>query len=356
MAPSGFACRVADARVSPSTMLVLMIRVNALAGLLLLLAFPGWAASTSSAWLLRDWQSEDNLPDNSVEGIAQTADGYLWIGTPSGLARFDGIRFEPFSLTNVIALPNRGIIVMNSGRHGGLWLAMDRGAVVYLNGGDSHAYVKGLPELIPNGLAENAVGSLLLAYRGGAIFEIREGKITEIGASQGLPAGPDLCALATDNQGRIWWGKSGKAGIFQDGVLKQLCQVDALPMRLAPARDGGMWICSGNRLFKSDAGGRLEDYGQFRSDNSGTQVTVLLEDHEGAVWIGTSFSGLFRRTQSGFETVPASHQGILSLMEDREGNIWVGTFGGGLDRIRPQSIKLEGADTGLPFSSIQSIC
>lgn len=337
-------------------MLVLLLRANLLTGLLFLLAIPSSAASTSSDWLARDWQSDDGLPDNSVLGVAQSSDGYLWIGTPSGLARFDGIRFEVFSLTNVIAPPNRGIITMANARHGGLWLAMDRGAVVRLNGGASRAYARELPELIPNGLAESADGSLLVAYRGGSVYEIKGDRVTEITAQRGLPEGQDICALATDNRGRIWFGKAGEAGIFQEGGLKTLCRVESLPMRLAPARDGGVWICAGNQLFKSSEDGELEDFGQFRSEKDGTLATVVIEDHEGAVWIGTPFSGLFRRVQSGYETVPTSHQGILSLMEDREGNIWVGTFGGGLNRIRPQSIKLENAESGLPFSSIQSIC
>src|SRR5205823_6100125 len=60
--------------------------------------------------------------------------------------------------------------------------------------------------------------------------------------------------------------------------------------------------------------------------------------------------------QSGLENVPTSHGGILSLLEDREGNLWVGTAGGGLDRIQPRAIDLEGAASGLPFETVQSIC
>jgi signal transduction histidine kinase/ligand-binding sensor domain-containing protein len=327
-----------------------------LAGFFLLLAVAVFADDTNVSWRTRSWQTDDGLPDNSVESLAQGSDGYLWIGTPSGLTRFDGIRFDNFSLTNVIASPNRGIITMVSDQHGGLWLAMDRGAVVYLNGRYSRAYSKGLPDLIPYNLAQDAAGGLLIAYRAGSACQIKGDKVIELTAQQGLPEGLDNCALARDNQGRIWFGKAGQVGIFHDGVFKTLCQVDSQPIRLALARDGGVWICAGVHLFKSDENGKLQDFGQFHPESSGTLATALIEDHEGVVWIGTSFSGLFRHSQSGFETIPTSHQGILSLMEDREGNIWVGTFGGGLDRVRPRSITLEGMEAGLPFSSIQSIC
>ena len=128
------------------------------------------------------------------------------------------------------------------------------------------------------------------------------------------------------------------------------------PYAWRAARDGGLWICSGHRLFKCDENGKLQDFDEFHPENSGTVVTVMIEDHEGAVWIGTSYSGLYRHDNSGFETIPTTHQGILSLLEDRAGNIWAGTFGGGLDRIRPRSITLEGVETGLPVASVQSIC
>jgi ligand-binding sensor domain-containing protein len=82
----------------------------------------------------------------------------------------------------------------------------------------------------------------------------------------------------------------------------------------------------------------------------------LLEDREGAVWIGTSYSGLIRHDESGFAAIETTHQEILSLAEDREGNMWVGTGGGGLNRIRRRAIKLEAGESGLPFAAVQSIC
>src|ERR1700722_9487372 len=172
-----------------------------------------WAATvgaqeTNSEWYARAWQSSEGLPDNSVEGLAQTPDGYLWIGTPSGLVRFDGIRFEEASLKNVVSNPNRGVLAILPCREGGLWLAMDRGAVVWLNGAASQAYVDGLPETIPNGMAEDAAGALWIAYHGGTVYRLKNGHATQCSAEQGLPGGGEICALATDNKGRVWFGKA----------------------------------------------------------------------------------------------------------------------------------------------------
>ncbi len=325
-------------------------------GLALLSGFEVCAQDTNSAWLARSWQSDDGLPDDSVAGVAQTTDGFLWIGMPSGLARFDGLRFETFSLTNVIAPPNRGIITMQESVRGGLWLAMDRGAVVYLNAAASHAYTNGLSSSVAYDLAEDAGGALWVAYHDGSVYRIDHGQVTPITARQHLPEGPDMCALAADDQGRIWFAKAGQIGRFQDGAFQTVCRLPSQLMRLTAARGGGVWIGSGSQLWKCNEKGQLQSVGEFHSGNGGATATVLLEDHEGAVWIGTSFSGLYRHDQSGFESIPTTHQGILSVIEDREGNIWVGTFGGGLDRIRRRAITLEGQESGLPFASVQSIC
>jgi signal transduction histidine kinase/ligand-binding sensor domain-containing protein len=314
-----------------------------------------YAAGTNEDWLARSWQTEDGLPNNSVEGVAQTTDGYLWVGTPTGLSKFDGLHFETVSLTNLIPLPNRGIIAMIRGRSSTLWLAMDRGAVVRLSGNTSRAFIKDLPNLIPNGMAEDAQGGLWIAYRGGSVYHVTEDAAKEVTTEQGMPAGIGICALATDTHGRVWFAKSGQVGVYTNGMFHTVLTLDRLAsMRLAAARDGTMWICSNFHVYKGDAAGNLGDFGEFHPDNPGTVATVMMEDQNGDVWIGTSFSGLYRCDKSGFQFIPTSHNSILCLAEDREGNIWVGTFGGGLNSIRRRAITLEGA--GLPFPSVQSIC
>jgi len=327
-----------------------------LAGLALSYAVDVSAAETNGNWLARYWQTDDGLPDNSVAGVAQTPDGYLWIGTPTGLARFDGLRFDSLSLTNVIAPPNRGVITMLRSANGALWLAMDRGGLVFLDGKASRAFTKELPNFIPFSLAEDNEGGGWISYRNGSVYHIKNNQVIAMTGQQGLPAGGENCALTTDQKGRVWFAKGGQVGIILNGALHTLIRLEATAIRLAPAKDGGIWLCAGFHLFKSDDQGHLQDYGEFHPENTGTTPTAILEDHEGAVWIGTSFSGLFRRDAAGFEPITTSHQGIMSLTEDSEGNIWVGTFGGGLDRIRRRTITLEGAGEGLPFSSILSMC
>jgi len=98
------------------------------AGLLIAIcAFTSPAASTNSTWSARPWVADDGLPNNTVTAVAQTSDGYIWVATPVGLARFDGVRFEEFSHTNYVAEPNRGVLTLraeSSGRFcGWRWIA-----------------------------------------------------------------------------------------------------------------------------------------------------------------------------------------------------------------------------------------
>ena len=323
------------------------------------LLLTAWRATGAEGeWLDRSWQTEEGLLDNSVAGVAQTSDGYLWVGTPTGLARFDGLRFENFSLTNVIALPNHGIVAMIRRGNGGLWLALDRGAVVRLAGKASRAYVTGLPDLTPCALAEDDGGGVWVAYRDGSVFHIADDRITPVTARQGVPANSDpyICSLAADNARHIWLAKAGTVSIFQDGRFVPVRHFEAQPMQLAPARDGGMWVCCGFHLYQCRAGGECLDLGEFHPRNLGAGIGCLLEDRQGGVWIGTSFNGLYRHDAAGYQLIPTSHNSLLSLIEDREGNIWAGTYGGGLNQIRQRVVTLEDTGTGLPFNAVQSVC
>src|SRR4029077_13326982 len=181
----------------------------------------------------------------------------------------------------------------------GLWMALDRGGGGCLNADETRAYTEELPKLIPNGLAEDGEGGLWIAYRGGSLYRIKEKKVTQLTEQEGLPPGTDICALATDNKGNLWFAKAGCIGISLAGKLQTLKRLEAAPARLAAARGGGLWLCLGFQLCKFDETGHFQDEGEFHPERPGTVATFILEDHEGAVWIGTSFSGVFRHDDSG---------------------------------------------------------
>lgn len=327
-----------------------------LAGLVWLLAFAS-ATAANSDWSLRTWLSEDGLPDNNVAGLAQTPDGYLWVAMPSGLARFDGNRFESFPPAAFAReYEGRRIRALLETKDGGLCIGVEPGHVIFLNHGTARIFTNGLPQQTLETLAEDGNGALWIGYRGGVVCRVKDGAATRFGTAEGVPRNSAPCSLACDNQGRLWFSKGPETGIVRDGQFKTLLTLGNADCHLTPARDGGMWICSGFQLFKYSENARPRNCGHLTDEPMHGRVNVMLEDHQGAVWIGTSANGLFRYDGSHFENIAASDREILALTEDREGNIWVGTGGGGMNRLRLRPVVWESAQTGAPFEAVQSLC
>ena len=327
-------------------------------GFFLIFALAAHAAATNSNWSVHAWQTDDGLPNNNIAGLAQTSDGYLWLATYGHFARFDGVSFEEFPPKSVIPdFPGKvgRVSALLPDHNGGLWLAMVHGPVVHLVSGTAKIYTNDLPDLLAQTLLEDHEGSLWIVYHGNVVCRIKAGKVTSFSTQDGLPARYD-CSLTLDDQGRLWFAKDQQIGIFRDEHFETLVRVPSPPARVVSARDGGVWICSSHALFKCNENGKLETIGTFAPEPAGADTSALLEDRNGAVWIGTTGNGLFRYNGSGFERIPTSYSQIACLMEDREGNLWVGTGGGGLDRIEPRAFTLEGTETGLPFETVQSTC
>lgn len=324
-----------------------------------MLAFLCSAASgaTNSSWFARSWQAGDGLPHNNVLGLAQTSDGYLWLGTPNGLVNFDGVRFQRFAFTNSLYADNRGVVTMLRSRAGGFWVGMDRGAIVYLDGTAPKVFTRadGLLDHPARWLAEDGQGTLWVVFQTGDIHcRIEEGKVTTFSIPRGSPGG-SLSSVTCDAAGRLWWAQGGEVGIYRDGHFHRIAEPGGSAIRLARARSGGVWVCAGTRLMRCTDNGDVLECGEFKPEHADTGATVLWEDSSSAVWIATSFSGLFRFDGAQFENVPVSAPDVQSLLEDREGNLWAGTVGGGLNRIRRRVVQLEGIESGLPFEAVRSL-
>lgn len=315
-----------------------------------------WAGPTSNnpVWFARSWGTEEGLPNNTISGIAQTSDGFLWVATPESLQRFDGFDFEDVPCTNFVPEPNRGVLAMIASRGGGLWLAMDRGPIVRLSSGKPQIFTAqdGLPDRTAQRLAEDANGTLWIAYRGGAVCRIRDGKVTAFGSDAGVPRSL-VYSLAIDSQNQVWLAEETNLYHFVNEKFARTLGTSEPIGAITAARSGGIWLCAGSHLCRYRNG--LQEVGTFDLGPSDNAVDFLLEDRSGAVWVGTTFNGLTRFDGSHFETVPTSTRGIDLLMEDAEGNLWVGTRAGGLDRVRMRPVQLELEEAGLPFEPLQSV-
>ena len=334
-----------------------MARAGLVAAVLAVFLSTTRGVASSADWFARVWRTEDGLPGSSVVGIAQTPDGYLWIGTDGGLVRFDGARFQEFSPANLQGVPNRVIRLLFRDRQNRLWLAMDRGPVVCAetNAATVFTLADGLPDRVVMNLADDEEGGTWLAYARGDMFRIKDRALSRFGVDAGLPA-PGRLSVATDAKGVLWFARGRAVGVFRQGRFQTLASLSEQVQRIAPAQGGGLWICGTSRLWKYQEGKRPQAQQSLPEHTEAFTPTVLLEDRAGAVWLGTAEQGLFRSQGGPFEPAPTSHKSINCLLEDREGNLWVGTSGGGLDQLRPRAIELLSADAGLPFESVRSVC
>jgi len=157
------------------------------------LAFAVQAAAAGQPWFARTWQSDVGLPDNSVVGIEQTPDGFLWVATKTGLARFDGMQFRQFPLT-AAGVPVGMIHVLLADRRGRLWVATEGQIVICVDPGRSTEVFRlkqGLPVSGTSMMVEDAEGAVWVSYASSSVgvdgegFRIQDGRARLFTAEDG---------------------------------------------------------------------------------------------------------------------------------------------------------------------------
>ena len=321
-------------------------------------------AEYEDPYFSRTWLAEDGLPDNRVIGLTQTPDGYLWVATQGGVVRFDGVRFQRVSLAHfpdLIAGTMRAMVSDGSGR---VWLAKEEGGTLFCFDGTRVQMVtaaQGLPKNeTQSSMAVDGEGSVWIAYNTGKLIRYnRDGKVDVFTTKDGLPSGNNICWLATGRDGILWFAKGSQVGVFRNGRFNVLENFGSPALRITAARSGGIWICAGQRILKFDEGVETIELAEIipdkTADRSSFDPSVLLEERDGAVCVGTVAAGLFRCDSNAVTKVEVSNPAILSLMEDREGDLWVGTRDG-LNRVNRRLISIIKPSDGLPFQGVQSVC
>jgi signal transduction histidine kinase/ligand-binding sensor domain-containing protein len=313
----------------------------------------------SDDYVLRTWEVTEGLSDNHITSIARSADGYLWITNFSGLFRFDGSRFVLMDTESMPGLPTRWVAPVFAARNGALWLGLERGGVACWRGNEVTTLVPISPrptsEVWPWSFAEESSGAVWVGITNGArALRISGGTVTAYSTAEGIPAGAHtMVRVGTD--GKVWAATSSGCAVF-DGRRFQPIDPEAGGgdhLLIALSRAGGMWTIRGGKLLREDSSGkRLETIAPEWLPGAG-QINALLEDRDGALWIGTRDFGLLRFSDGAFSRVRTSFGDITCLEQDREGNLWVGTWGGGLNRLSPRHFFLR--PTGLANDVVRSL-
>ncbi|MCE9671751.1 ATP-binding protein [Myxococcus stipitatus] len=309
------------------------------------------------------WRSDDGLPQNSLLSLAQTRDGYLWLGTWEGLARFDGARFVVFDKRNTPELRNHTIKALAEDASGVLWVGTDQGLVTYSNGRFERAPGASAP-LEGVRVEELLVGEgVLWVGTTGGLWQVplSGGVARQYTEADGLPS-PVITALAhAGGDNRLWVGTKSGVALMTGGQLEPhpfpVPGPDARPEVTALFRDasGGLWMGTDSGLVSWN--GTVAR--RFTAvDGLPAGVTSLLSDSRGNLWVGTRRGGLVRREADGF-SAPLHGAGladaeVLSLLEDRDGNLWVGTYSG-LFRLRDGPFATYGIPEGLSNETVSTV-
>lgn len=310
------------------------------------------------------WTESEGLPQNFVYTLLQTRDGYIWLGTRRGLARFDGVRFVVYDDLRPGQLRDSEVRALAEGDDGSLWIGTHGGGVARLRDGvfTSYSTQDGLPSDTVTAMRKVPGGPLWIGTPAGlAAFDGE--RFETYTRDEGLPSA-NVLALHLDDDGVLWIGTgSGLAshenGAFVDHAAENAALRGTIRTIAGSARDG-LWL---DRVLREDAGvgyvsegvrryanGRVTEFTPEDGVTAG-EVTALLRDPEGgALWIAT-VGGLTRYTDGRLEVL---HDGVIteaqiplaplrghrlltaqSLMLDHEGSLWVGTRSNGLGRVRP---------------------
>jgi signal transduction histidine kinase/ligand-binding sensor domain-containing protein len=330
-----------------------LTRLLVFAGLVWFLAGSAAPASTNSTWFTRFWETDDGLINNNILATFQGQDNYLWVVPSVGLMRFDGVKFSRFPIEDITGPIDNHIRTALCGRTGVLWMVTTGGRVIGLRPDFSVVKVPAtsLPGSLPASLAEDEEGALWVGYNN-VIIRVKAGQVSQFATGEGVPKGI-FHSLTGDGAGNIWLAKGNEIRLFRNGRFQPVARM-AEVQSLAATHANGVWFVANTHLYACNTNGTLQDCGAS-PDFTHTTRRALLEDHTGAVWIGTDRNGLFRRDKSGFEQIVTSSLSIVALAEDREGNIWVSFEGGGLARVSLNGVQQE-VSNSLDLEEIRSVC
>src|SRR5260370_2545071 len=213
---------------------------------------------------------------------------------------------------------------------------MDGGMVIASGAGSIRVVKDGVVDARAASMACDADGAVWLAYVTGGLTCIRDGRAKIVVPAEQWPPSAGS-SLATDAQGSLWFAKGNSIGVFRDGKFQTLPSLEEPVSCIGRRQSGGIWVCAGKRLLKFEEGHPPQEWARLEHGADTIEPRTVIEDRDGAVWIGTAGSGLFRCASVYSELIPTSYRDITCLTEDREGNIWPGT---GRARLNPPPPRL----------------
>jgi signal transduction histidine kinase/ligand-binding sensor domain-containing protein len=292
------------------------------------------------------WTQADGLPQDTIRAITQTADGYLWLGTEEGLARFDGYEFTTFDKRDG-DLPSNYVTALAATADGALWIGTAAGLTEYRDKRFRTFTTRdGLPDNAITGLYADHAGALWIVA-GVGLSRFENGRFTNY-APGPLTA---VRAVVEDGRHQLWvGGLSGVSRFSAEGltpVIGEAQLAGRFVTCMTAGADGAVWIGSSGGVLAISPEGVVRSY-RTAEGLPDPMVRALWCDRSGFIWAGTN-RGVARFNGHRF-TVALAETGVVSVRSiagDREGNLWVGD-NSGLSRLRDEVFTVYGRSEGWP--------
>jgi len=306
-------------------------------------------------YLIESWQDHEGLPESSALAIAQTPDGYIWVGTSGGLYRFNGLAFFPAEKLSTLERLTGSVSFLQADRSGRLWSGGEERLAVYDHG--RWQRIKGTNAIFRS-VAEDESGRLWVGGGTGELYTVTNNALERFKAPDGLTPSGVFC-ITDAKDAHLWLVNRGFIGQRKPtGWTRIVPSGTVTPTTLiaTPARDGGIWVYTPGQLRKIKADGTTATF----------QAPVLplprdmIEDRHGIIWATTITHGLahFRPGEAASfisTTNGLTHNAIRCVLEDSEGNIWAGGSLNGLNRLKPRQFVSIGRSEGLSDTVVRSL-
>src|SRR5271167_4216461 len=316
------------------------------------------------------WRIEDGIFAGAPNVMAQTTDGYLWIGTQAGLMRFDGVRFVSWQPPKGSELPSSRINSLLGARDGSLWIGTSAGLARWRNGnltnyGDATGSIMAI--------LEDRTGAIWIARANlsdtkGPLCKVTDTGLRCYGRNDGLPL-PYAVTLANDSLGNVWLAGGAMVSRWPTSSADRYVPAALNPaenfngvVALARGPDGSVWV----GVVHAGKGGGLQQlaHGTWRPfitprfDGSTLEVTALLVDRDGSLWVGTLNRGIYRIQANKVDHFRSSDglsgDAVSGLFQDHEGNVWIVTSRG-IDSFHDIRVASFSTRQGLSTDQVNSV-